>query len=212
MEADLLANLQQQVTQQMQLIVELTNKLENVRPTPQPQIDWNLMQFYNGMSTPPPSQFSFKGIDWPAWITRFEQYRDTTKLKALPQETQVKSLLYTMGNKANDIFQSFKLSEDDAKTYNMVKNKFDCYYVARKTKTYARARFNQRTQGPEETADDFITDLHTLAKQCEYGALEDELIRDRIVAGMKDTQLSKLIQNLDSEPSLEVVINKVAAC
>lgn len=72
---------------------------------------------------------------------------------------------------------------------------------------YVRAQFNQRTQKDEESVDDFITDLHNLAKKCEFDPLEDELIRDRIVAGMNNTELS--IQNLEEEPKLEAVINRV---
>ena len=32
--------------------------------------------------------------------------------------------------------------------------------------------------------DAFITDLHTLAQHCSYGALHDEMIRDHIVVGI----------------------------
>jgi hypothetical protein len=42
--------------------------------------------------------------------------------------------------------------------------------------------------------DSFITALHGLAEYCEYGALKEELIRDRIVVGMSDTKTSETIQ------------------
>lgn len=165
--------------------------------------------FLPGMTTPPPQPFTFKATDWNSWITRFEQYRETTRLKLLPSETQVSSLLYLMGGQANNILTSMKINDADSKSYDVVKQKFDNYYTARKTKMYARARFNQRIQKDDESIDDFITDLHNLAKKCEFGLLEDELIRDRIVAGMRNTELSKAIQNLEEEPKLETVINRV---
>ena len=46
--------------------------------------------------------------------------------------------------------------------------------------------------------DEFITDLYTLAKYCEYGELHDELIRDRIV-GIRD---AKLLEKMQIEPEL----------
>ncbi|KAI5632687.1 hypothetical protein NE865_14594 [Phthorimaea operculella] len=162
-----------------------------------------------GISTPPPQQFSFKGSEWTAWITRFEQYREATKLKHMSAETQVNSLLYLMGSKANDIISSLKLTKDEMRSYDTVKAKFESYYITKKTKMYARAQFNQRVQKEDETADDFITDLHKLGKKCEYGSLEDELVRDRIVAGMKNHELSKQIQNKQEEPTLQNVINRV---
>ncbi|KAI5643821.1 hypothetical protein NE865_04217 [Phthorimaea operculella] len=114
-----------------------------------------------------------------------------------------------MGSKANDIISSLKLTKDEMNSYDTVKAKFESYYITKKTKMYARAQFNQRIQKEDETADDFITDLHKLGKKCEYGSLEDELVRDRIVAGMKNHELSKQIQNKQEEPTLQNVINRV---
>lgn len=209
-------DLRAQMTQQQAEIQALQEQLTSQPRAGQQQEDIRSIlqsllqsQSANNMPTPPPSQFTFIGTEWTSWITRFEQYRDTTKLKSMPDEVQVKTLLYTMGSKANDILQAFKLTNEQQKTYVTVKEKFDAYYVAKKTKTYARAVFNQRVQKERESADDFITDLHTLAKKCEYGTLEDELIRDRIIAGMRDSELSKAIQNMETEPSLETVINRV---
>lgn len=58
---------------------------------------------------------------------------------------------------------------------------------------YERARFNMRKQGANETVDAFVTALYALAEHCNYGALHDELIRDRIVVGLVDTRLSERI-------------------
>lgn len=51
--------------------------------------------------------------------------------------------------------------------------------------------------------------MHNLAKLCEFVPLEDELIRDRIIAEMKNIWLSKVIQNLEDEPKLETVVYRV---
>jgi len=74
---------------------------------------------------------------------------------------------------------------------------------------YERCKFNSRIQGPEESVDSFITDLHTIARKCEYGAIQDELVRDRIVCGIKNKTLSVQIHNMESEPSLDTVTNRV---
>ena len=42
--------------------------------------------------------------------------------------------------------------------------------------------------------DEFITDLYALAKYCQFGELQDELIRDRIVVGIQDAQRSEKMQ------------------
>ncbi|GFO20836.1 Pol polyprotein [Plakobranchus ocellatus] len=45
-----------------------------------------------------------------------------------------------------------------------------------------------------ESVDAFIQDLHRLADECDYLTLKEELIRDRIVVGVRDDELSKQLQ------------------
>ena len=42
--------------------------------------------------------------------------------------------------------------------------------------------------------DAFITDLYRLAEYCDYKVLQGEMIRDRIVVGIRDSQLSEKLQ------------------
>ena len=59
---------------------------------------------------------------------------------------------------------------------------------------FDRAKFNMRKQEPSEPVDAFITDLYCLSEHCEFGALREELIRDRIVVGLQDVKLSEKLQ------------------
>jgi len=56
-------------------------------------------------------------------------FRTASGLAGKSEESQVNTLIYSMGDKADDIFQSFKLSEEDLKKYNTVKQKFDSHFV-----------------------------------------------------------------------------------
>ena len=58
-----------------------------------------------------------------------------------------------------------------------------------------RAHFNKRSQKPGESVETFIQDLYRLADNCNYGALRDDLIRDRIVVGVLDDSLSDRLQS-----------------
>jgi hypothetical protein len=49
--------------------------------------------------------------------------------------------------------------------------------------TYERYCFNKRDQEQGENIDTYVAALRTLVKTCNYGTLEDSLIRDRIVSG-----------------------------
>ena len=56
-----------------------------------------------------------------------------------------------------------------------------------------------------ETVDAFITDLHRLAEFCDYKVLQGEMIRDRIVVGIRDSQLSEKLQ-MDPNLTLEKAV------
>lgn len=57
-----------------------------------------------------------------------------------------------------------------------------------------------------ESVDSFVTALYSLAETCEYGALKEELIRDRIVIGVRDARTSERLQ-LTAELTLEKALN-----
>ena len=107
-----------------------------------------------------------------------------------------------MGEKADDILQTFNLTEEDAKKYKTVKDKFEAHFVKTRNTIYERAKFNSRKQGENETAHDFIVAVHCLAEHCAFGELRDELIRDRIVVGIRDAKLSQKLQ-LNAKLTLE---------
>ncbi|KAL3179152.1 hypothetical protein MRX96_038252 [Rhipicephalus microplus] len=74
-----------------------------------------------------------------------------------------------------------------------------------RTWIYERAKFNSRKQESHESANAFVTELYRLAETCEYGDLKEELIRDRLVVGLADTQLSEKLQ-LNAELTLEAAV------
>ncbi len=53
---------------------------------------------------PPPQKFDFsKPEEWPKWSKRFERFRVASGLELQPEENQVNTLIYTMGDEAEDI-------------------------------------------------------------------------------------------------------------
>ena len=51
--------------------------------------------------------------------------------------------------------------------------------------------FNIRNQLPQEDTQSYITALRILASSCEFGELNDELIRDRLVCGIRSNVVRK---------------------
>ena len=76
------------------------------------------------------------------------------------------------------------------------------FFKVRKNVTFERARFNGRSQREGESVEHFITSLYNLAENCDYTEMKAELIRDRIVVGIRNRALSEQLQ-LDAELTLE---------
>lgn len=159
------------------------------------------------VTSPDPFSFS-KPEEWPKWLRRFERFKNASGLDDKPEVAQVNTLIYTMGDEADDILRSFQLSADDSKLYKVVSERFNSHFVKRRNVIYERAKFNFRRQEEGESVDTFITDLYALAEHCGYGALHDEMIRDKIVVGIRNAKLSERLQ-LDSELTLEKAITSV---
>ncbi|XP_067040983.1 uncharacterized protein [Acropora muricata] len=138
---------------------------------------------------------SKKPEEWKRWIERFECYRIAAGLDAKEEKVQINTLVYAMGRNANEIFKSFQLTEED-QVYETAKQRFETPFVGRTNVTFERARFNKRVQGAQESVIDFIEILFTLAETCQFRTLKEELIRDRIVVGIRNAVLSqKLMQD-----------------
>ena len=67
---------------------------------------------------------------------------------------------------------------------------------------FERAQFNQRNQLQGESAEVYIAALYSLTEHCDYSHLTDQMIRDRLVVGIRDKKVSQHLQ-LDSALTLE---------
>ena len=93
----------------------------------------------------PPQSFNFARPDeWPRWICRFERFQEVSGLKSKELANQVNTLMYCMGDEADDILSSLGLSDNNKKSYDTVKTKLEGYFVQQRNIIYERARFYQR--------------------------------------------------------------------
>ena len=151
----------------------------------------------------PPEPFDFKSPDgWLKWKRWFEQYRDASGLSGESDARQVSTLLYCLGEEANDVLASTNISEADKKKFSKVMEKFDGFFKVRHNVIFERARFNQRNQLAGEAAEKYIAELYRLAENCDYGTFKEELIRDRLVVGILDQKVSQQLQ-MDSTLTVE---------
>ncbi|UYV70783.1 K02A2.6-like [Cordylochernes scorpioides] len=155
-------------------------------------------------------QFNFNNPnEWPNWIKRFERFRKASELKSKKEEEQVNALIYILGEKAEDALISFNLTEIEINNYETVVKKFEEHFIGKRNVIFERAQFNRRYQQDGEAVEEYIRVLHKMAENCNYGSLKEEMIRDRIVVGVKNLQLSEKLQ---LEPNLTLERAIQAAC
>ena len=89
-----------------------------------------------------------------------------------------------MGDQAEDILNTLHVPDD------VLKESLNAYFGVRRNLIIERAKSNRRVQQPGESVDVFIQDLYRLAEHCDYSALREQLIQDRIVVWVIDDALS----------------------
>ena len=89
-----------------------------------------------------------------------------------------------MEDEAEDILQSFRLSDAEQKSYKTVRGKFQSYFTKKRNIIFDQISFFQRRQGEGEPVSSIVNDIHVLAKHCNFGALHDEMVRDILLAGI----------------------------
>jgi len=91
-----------------------------------------------------------------------------------------------MGKECLQIFLNLKLDAEQQGNVEVCIQALEAYFKPKRNVVYERYQFNMCTQSPEETTDSFMNRLRKAASTCQFGTLTEELIRDRLVIGLKD--------------------------
>ena len=118
------------------------------------------------------------------------------------------SLQCTCALHADAVLTSTNIKDADQKKYDAVLSKLDSFFQVRKNVIFERAKFNRRNQLDVESVEHYIRVLYALVETCEYGALQDEMLRDQIVVGIRDKALS---EHMQAEASLTLEKAKTMA-
>ena len=141
--------------------------------------------------------------DWRVFKSQFEVFKVAKKFADMNDEEQIANLLVLMGPESVPIFSQFVFEEGDTaaadktRVLDNVIKMFDDHFEPVRNVIFERVRFNSMRQG-DLPLHQFITNLQTQAKHCDYGAMRDDLVRDRIVVGVADEKLREYLIDLDN--------------
>ena len=150
----------------------------------------------------PPKELSFEGNlseNWERWKKEFKFYLTATESDEKGDDVKTSRLLTTIGEKARDVYYTFTFAtEGDDMKLDPVIAKFDEYFSPRKNLPYTRFKFFTYNQTNGQTIDEYVTELKSRSRHCEFGSLKESLIRDRIVAGIQDAKVrERLLRETD---------------
>ncbi len=95
----------------------------------------------------------------------------------------------TIGYEAEEIFESFNLTEDQQTNMQVIMEKFNNYFVPKVNETYEAYVFHKIVQEADENFEQFLIRITTQARKCNFGELEKRMLKDKIVSGIKDDRL-----------------------
>ena len=80
----------------------------------------------------------------------------------------------------------FPMTVEERQDANVILTKLDEYFVPKRNTIYERCVFSCRSQKHGKSFDQFLTELRKFAATCQFGTFEDEMLRDRMVTGLRD--------------------------
>lgn len=125
-------------------------------------------------------------------------------------KVKVNTFLNAVGPEAVEIFDTFEMTNQERLVYATVVAKFEEFCKPRKNTVYERFVFYQRVQRDGEPFDTFLMDIKRLVRTCEFGATENEMLRDRIVLGVADKKLQKRLLET-STLTYDIAVEKARA-
>ena len=140
---------------------------------------------------PVPIAMNMKGdvaSNWKSFKDQWQNYEIVSSLAQKEANIQLATLKVVMGKDCYEILQRLPDSENKT-TVDETLTALEQYFIPKRNVTYERFVFNNGCQDPHETVDEYVIKLRSLSSTCEFGALTDDLIRDRLLLGTKLEQV-----------------------
>ena len=170
------------------------NSGSSLGATAQPQISQSTM-FHQIL---PPQHLDLKTTgeiaeNWKLWKEKYNNYYVISRLERESPEYQLAMFKHAIGDDGLKVIKTFSYSEsENANDWRVVLGKMEKHCIGEVNEIYERYCFNKRDKFPTETVENFVAELKTLAKTCNFcDCLRDSLIRDRIVLGIKNEETTK---------------------
>ncbi|XP_041983368.1 uncharacterized protein LOC121736323 isoform X2 [Aricia agestis] len=140
---------------------------------------------------------SDKSTSWKKWLQQFEWYAIAIQLDKKPAEVQAATFMAVIGPDAIEIYNSFNLSDANKNNLKIIKERFGEYFTPKTNISFERYIFFKIEQNEDEHFNEFLTRIKTQASKCEFDNLLDEMLKDKIVFGIRSNQIREKLLTED---------------
>ena len=149
----------------------------------------------------PPQGLTDKGNlpeQWKLFKSLYKSYAVLAQLNKQSKEYKSATFLYTIasiGSVGVQLVNSLQFEPgEDEEDVDLIIKKLDAVIIGKTNVIYERYLFNNRVQQDDESIDRYVSDLIKMAKSCDFcECLHNQLIRDRLVVGIKDSATRKTL-------------------
>ena len=126
---------------------------------------------------------------WESYFERFEQYSSVNKISV---GDQVACLLSVMGPKTYGLLRNLIApAKPKDKSLSEIQQILQNHLEPKPLLIAERYRFHKRDQREGESITQYIAELKKLASTCDFGAFLSDSLRDRLVCGLTNEQITK---------------------
>ena len=129
--------------------------------------------------------------DWMSYSERLTHYFIATGITDASKQRS--TLLSVCGPETYRLLRSLVGSavEINAKSFEELVDTLKQHYVPTPSVIIQRYKFNSRNRNDTETILQFLAALRSLAEYCNYGTILEDMLRDRLVCGVRNKQIQK---------------------
>jgi hypothetical protein len=146
------------------------------------------------MEFKPPANMCLQGNvadNWKLWEQQFKNFMTAKEADGKNDDVKIAMLLTCIGPDALERYNQFQFAEgEDRGSYDLVLEKFNTHFSGLKRTVFSRYQFWTHKRGEAQPFDNFLTQLQTLCKNCEFTE-RDNMIRDKIVFTVKEKPLKE---------------------
>jgi hypothetical protein len=141
------------------------------------------------MATPTFGEFDDSKEDWLSYTERMQQY---FVANAVEEDRQRAMLLSTCGPPTYQLMKDLVAPEKPTqKTFKELVELVEAHKNPQPSIIVRRFHFHSRAQSETETIPQYVAILRRLSKHCNFGDTLGDMLRDRLVCGLRDTGLQR---------------------